>query len=212
MYATLEGGTIKNTFAHSQLPEGYHLEKEFDLSENLTAKILLSLISLVLFFLFLVFFIWLLQVLRPGSFDPKSGLSLFSDMRFFPGQMLILLVITFLMVFLHESLHGLFFWIFTKEKPRFGFKLVYAYAGAPGWYITKWPYLIIGISPFVVITIIGFFILLIVPPDWISPILLFITLNAGGAAGDLYTVFWLFTKPEDTLVHDSGERVKVFGN
>ena len=167
---------------------------------------------MILFFLFLLFFIWLLQILRPESIDFANGFSIFRGVRFFPEQILILLLITFVMVFLHEGIHGLFFWLFTKQKPKFGFKLVYAFAGAPGWYITKWPYLIIGIAPLIVITIIGFAVMLILPEGWILPILLFITINAGGAAGDIYTVFWLLTKPEDILVHDSGERVKIFGD
>ena len=175
------------------------------------AKILLSLISLILFFLFLVFFIWILQVLRQGSVDLSAAFSFFREVRLFPDQILILLVLTFLMVFLHEGIHGLFFWIFSKEKPRFGFRLVYAYAGSPGWYFAKWPYMIIGISPLVIITIIGFLLLIFVPAGWILPIMLFITLNAGGAAGDIYTVFWLLPKPGNILVHDSGERVKIFG-
>jgi len=114
------------------------------------------------------------------------------------------------MVFLHEGIHGLFFWIFTKEKPKFGFKLIYAYAGAPGWHITKWPYLVIGIAPLIIISIIGFAVMLIVPVEWIIPIMLFITINAGGAAGDIYTVFWLLKSPENILVHDSGDWVKIF--
>jgi hypothetical protein len=206
----MEEGPIKNKLAYSKLPEEYRLTKEFDLSENLTAKILLSLISLVLFFLFLAVFIWLLQVLRPGGFDFDDIFSFYSDVRFFPDQILILLLITFGMAFLHEGIHGLFFWLFTKEKPKFGFKLVYAYAGAPGWYITKWPYLVIGISPFIMITVIGFVTLLNVPMKWILPILFFITINASGAAGDIYTVFWLLPQPSNILVHDSGEKVKIF--
>ena len=173
---------------------------------------MLSLLSIILFFVFLLFFVWILQLMRPGSVDFGSGFSLLRDGSFFPDQILILLLITFLMVFLHEGIHGLFFWIFTKEKPKFGFKLVYAFAGAPGWYIAKWPYLVIGISPFLIITIIGLIVLVFVPIEWIMPILLFITINAGGAAGDIYTVFWLLAKPKNILVHDSGERVKVFGN
>lgn len=170
------------------------------------------MISLVLFFLFLLFFIWILQVLRPGHVDLDAAFLLFREVRFFPDQILILLGLTFLMVFLHEGIHGLFFWIYTKEKPRFGFKLVYAFAGAPGWYFAKWPYMVIGISPLVLITIIGFLFLIFVPAGWILPIMLFITLNAGGAAGDIYTVFWLLPQPGNTLVHDSGERVKIFRN
>jgi hypothetical protein len=111
---------------------------------------------------------------------------------------------------MHEGIHGLFFWIFTKEKPKFGFKIVYAFAGAPDWYITKTPYLVIGIAPFIIITLLGFGLLLVVSKSWILPVMLFITLNASGAVGDLYTVFWLLGAPKSILVRDTGERVTVF--
>ena len=197
--------------ASQQLPEAYQLTKEFDLSNDARSKALLSLASLVLFFLFWWLFRWLLGLFRPGRIDVQSRILIrVFGLESIVITLLVLLALTFVMVFLHEGIHGLFFWIFTGEKPRFGFKIVYAFAGAPGWYIKKLPYLVIGIAPLVIITLVGFLLLLVVPVPWVLPILFFITLNASGAAGDIYTVFWLLGANKSILVHDTGDTVTVF--
>ena len=204
---------MANKWAVNELPEGYQLKEKWDLSEDRKAKFFLSLASLGLFILFWLLFNGLLRVIRPESNGVVSGFSItFSDPCAMIVSVLVLLFITIGMVFLHEGIHGLFFWLFTGDKPRFGFKVVYAFAGAPDWYITKLPYIWIGIAPVVVITILGLLILLIVPEGWILPILLFMTMNASGASGDIYTIFWLLRKPDNILLNDSGDRVLVFSD
>jgi len=202
---------MKNKWAVQQLPDGYQFEEKWDLSEDRKAKVYLSLASLGLFILFWLLFNGLLQIFRPETNGVVSGFSIsLSDPTSMIVSVLVLIFVTVGMVFLHEAIHGLFFWLFTREKPRFGFKVVYAFAGAPGWYITKLPYILIGIAPLLVITILGLLLLLIVPEEWLLAVLLFMTMNASGAAGDIYTVFWLWRKPDNILVSDSGDSVQVF--
>ena len=204
---------MDNKKAVQQLPEGYELKATWDLSEDRKAKVFLSLASLGLFVLFWLLFNWFLQVFRPDSNNLISGFNVnLADPLSLIVSVLVLIFVTIGMVFLHEAIHGLFFWLFTMEKPRFGFKVVYAFAGAPGWYITKQPYIIVGIAPLVVITVVGFLLLLFVPSGWILPLLLFITMNASGASGDIYTVLWLMSKPDNILVSDSGDRVKIYSD
>lgn len=199
--------------AVQQLPDGYELKERWDLSEDRKAKFFLSLASLGLFILFWLLFNGLLRIFRPESNNLASGFDInLTDPLSLITSVLVLIFVTIGMVFLHEGIHGLFFWLFTREKPRFGFKVVYAFAGAPGWYITKRPYIIVGIAPLVVITIVGFLLLLVVPSGWILPLLLFMTMNASGAAGDIYTVFWLLSKPDNILVSDSGDSVKIYSD
>lgn len=202
---------MKNTIATRQLPEGYREIKELDLSKEFKTSLLLSIASLVLFFVFGLLFLWLFQVLRPSFIEVQSGFSIIFFDRESPFMPLLVWAgIIFGMIFLHEAIHGLFFWLFTGDRPKFGFKIVYAFAGAPDWYITKFPYLIIGLSPFVILTILGFIIALIAPAAWLLPLLLFITMNASGAVGDIYAVFWLLFEPDNILIQDFGDKVKVY--
>lgn len=204
---------MKNKFATRQLPEDYRVIKEMDLSKDFKTSLLLSLASLVLFFVFGLLFLWLFQVLRPGFIDLQLGFSIIffdRDSPFMP--LLVWAGVIFGMIFVHEAIHGLFFWVFTGDRPKFGFKIVYAFAGAPDWYITKFPYLIIGLSPFVILTVLGFFIALIAPAEWHFPLLLFITMNASGAVGDIFAIFWLLFKPENILIQDFGDKIKVYAD
>ena len=204
---------MNNKQAVQQLPDGYELMEKWDLSEDRKAKVFLSLASLGLFVLFWLLFNGLLQVLRPDADSLLLGFDInLTDPLTLIISALVLVFVTLGMVFLHEGIHGLFFWLFTREKPRFGFKVVYAFAGAPGWYITKQPYIIVGIAPLVVITVVGLLLLLVVPSGWILPLLLFMTMNASGASGDIYTVFWLLSKPDNILVSDSGDSVKIYSD
>ena len=204
---------MNNKQAVQQLPDGYELMEKWDLSEDRKAKVFLSLASLGLFVLFWLLFNGLLQVLRPDTESLLLGFDInLTDPLTLIISALVLVFVTLGMVFLHEGIHGLFFWLFTREKPRFGFKVVYAFAGAPGWYITKQPYIIVGIAPLVVITVVGLLLLLVVPSGWILPLLLFMTMNASGASGDIYTVFWLLSKPDNILVSDSGDSVKIYSD
>src|SRR5262249_59765578 len=41
----------------------------------------------------------------------------------------------------HEATHGVVFWALTRERPRFAFKVLYAYAVAPDWFLPSGPYL-----------------------------------------------------------------------
>jgi hypothetical protein len=40
----------------------------------------------------------------------------------------------------HELVHGALLWWLTRARPVFGFKGWYAYAGAPGWYFGRAPW------------------------------------------------------------------------
>ena len=194
------------------LPEGYGLWHTLDLNKNVKLMIGLNLASLALFAVFGVFFYWLLTLVRPGLLSGGESLTndLFASESIFT-QFLVIALVYLGMIVLHEAVHGLFFWVYTGERPEFGFRGVYAYAGAPDWYLSKNPYLIVGLAPLVLISLVGFAAMLFVPTGWVFPILLFITLNASGAVGDIYAFFWILPKPEEILVRDFGDRMQVFG-
>ena len=195
-----------------ELPEDYDLRHTLDLNKNIKLAIGLNLAGLVLFFVFGVLFYWLLSLVRPGLIFEGEFLSsglLVSDS--FLLQLLVIALVYMGMIVLHEGVHGIFFWIYTRERPKFGFKGLYAYAGAPDWYLAKKPYLIVGVAPLVLISAVGFAAMALAPAAWIFPILMFITLNASGAVGDIFAFFWILLIPEEILVQDFGDRMQVYG-
>ena len=196
----------------SQLPENYQQIDTLDLTEDTNVAILINIGSLGLFIGFGALIVLFLRLVRP-AFSLAEELSNFltGDFGVTFLWLLVFLGINLVMIFLHEAVHGLFFWIFTQSRPKFGFRGFYAFASAKDWYIPKKPYTVVGLAPLVILTVVGVIALLFVPSPWILPVLLFITLNFAGAVGDMYTVYWLLKKPEDILVQDFGDRMQVYG-
>ena len=206
----LKGSSMSEN-AVRELPENYGLRHTLDLNKNVKLAIILNLASLVCFVVFGVLFYWLLSLIRPGLIFGGQFLSsglLVSESAWL--QFLVIVLVYMGMIVLHEAVHGIFFWVYTRERPKFGFKGLYAYAGAPDWYLGKTPYLMVGTAPMVLISLAGFAAMLLAPPEWVFPILLFITLNASGAVGDIYAFFWIAPKPAGILVRDFGDRMQVF--
>jgi len=189
------------------LPGSYSKIWSLDLSKDPKAAILLNVAAFPLFFLFGWIFLEVASHLKPGFMSRfHFGLLTAQPVGFF---LIVLAVIIGVMVF-HEAIHGAFFWIFTGSKPVFGLKLLFAYAGAPEWYIPRNQYAFIGIAPFVVITLLGFLVIL-VASDPAGQLALFgITMNASGAVGDFYVSGKVTSQSRETLVQDTGVGFTMF--
>ncbi len=164
--------------------------------------------ALTMFFLFGTLFIFIAMSVRP-DFSPWDLLRAAQErIRF----LLSLLGLTYLMVFLHEAVHGLFFWLFTREWPLFGLKRSYAYAAAPAWYLPRGPMLVTGLAPLLLLTVAGLLLMLFLPVGWLPALLLVITLNAAGAVGDLVTAVLLLREPATVLANDQGDVMRLYRN
>lgn len=188
------------------LPPGFDLLGSISLNENRRLLILLNLLGIPWAILCAVFFIVTGSLLGGLRFSGSATLTL-------PDLLLWLLALTltlFVTLTLHEVTHGLFFLLFTRARPQFGFKGVYAYAAAPGWYIPRPQFIIIGLAPLVVLSVLGLLVSPLVP--FPGSIALFFALftNATGAIGDLYMTTRLFFVPRGVLIEDAGEGIRWF--
>lgn len=129
------------------------------------------------------------------------------------GRVLLWLVINILGYFLilpiHEVIHGLAFQLWGG-KPYYGTKWPLAlYCGARNQLFRRNQYLVVGIAPFVIITVAGVIFTLL------SPVLASYTLfasigNFSGAAGDLWTVRRLLQNPNAILVEDTESGFRIW--
>jgi hypothetical protein len=103
------------------------------------------------------------------------------------------LVATFVLALaLHEAVHGVVLWAITGARPVFGIKGWYAFADAPGWYLSRGQMVVTYLAPLVVLPAIGLPLVGVAPAGLSLFILLGLVVNAVGAVGDLYaTVFVL---------------------
>lgn len=185
------------------LPPGYAPYFTLDLSKNVRLTLLLNLVAILLFAVFGWLFLRIaILIMPPEQFSGSMAITGFT--------LLGCLVAYILMLVLHELVHGAFFWLFTRQRPHFGFKGAYAYAAAPDWYLPHRQYMWVGISPLVVLSLFGMLILLILPPGALLPWLVALAGNAAGAVGDALIVGWLLFQPDTVLVQDHGDAVTAY--
>ena len=194
--------------ATTSLPSGYVKRGTVNITKSPGLFILLNLLGAVVLLAAGALFIQLGYALRPDDMDAML-LNLSGGGNFVPG-LLALLAVLVVMVVVHEAIHGFFFWLYTRARPAFGVGAGYAYAAAPGWYLPRNQYLLVGISPLLVITLVGALLLAVVPAALLLPVLALMIVNASGAVGDLAVVAWLLTLPRETLASDDGDAVTVY--
>lgn len=194
--------------ATRSLPDSYTLRWDFNLKRDWRTGLLLQAAGIGLFLLFGIGLGALIRRLRPdldfqqalfGAWDSWAlvGLLLFSMM---------------LVISLHEGVHGLFFWVFTRVQPVFGLGWGYAYACAPGWYFTRGQYAVIGLAPFVLLSFAGIVLIAVSPAVWIGALFWLVLLNASGAVGDFWFIARILREPSDILVEDTGDGFRVYGS
>jgi len=188
--------------ALKKLPENYHTHKTLSLSTPRTV-LWMNIAAIFLLVVYGWFFSNLINLFRPLTPIRGGLMRLFSSFSILELFFCILSIIFMLM--LHELIHGMYFWLFTRELPKFALKPGYAFAAAPDWYLPKLQYITVGLSPFVLISA-SCIILALFTTHYLIPYLLIIaTFNAAGSLGDLMVVGWVLNQPSTVLIKDEGD-------
>lgn len=180
--------------ASRALPAGYGLTERIDLLKNKRQLWLVNGLSLVLLVLTAV----LGLCLRPWDW---SGWSLSTSLLALAGICLYIVG--------HEAVHGAAMFLLSHEKPRFGFSLMYAYAGSDA-YFSKGPYLIISLAPAVLWGLLLAVLTVLLPDPWFWPLWIIQITNISGSAGDFYVFFKILAKSNSVLVQDTGTAMTVY--
>jgi hypothetical protein len=189
------------------LPGTYQFHKILDFSSR-RASIGLNLAAIPLLFVYGWIFSSIITYLR--SLNP-SAVGTWSLLASLPWFELIALIASIIFMFtFHEMIHGAFFWLFTGEQPKFALKTGYAYAAAPDWCLPRLQYIVVGLSPFIVISILAIVIATFTPASIVRYLIYIATFNAAGALGDMIVVAWVLTQSPAALVQDQGDKFIVF--
>lgn len=194
--------------ATKTLPANYRLLRILDFSSRRTS-VWLNLAAVPLLFVYGWLFTKIIYYFRSINTSAAGTWGLFTA---FSGYELIvlLLCIAFMLIF-HEIIHGAFFWIFSGEKPKFALKTWYAFAAAPDWCFPPFQYAVIGISPFLVISILSIAFASFVHASIVPYLIYIATFNAAGALGDMIVVSWVLRQPASIMVQDQGDKYLTFG-
>ena len=189
------------------LPPSYKHLNTLNLSGK-SAVIGLNLAAIPLLFIFAWLFERLTVFLRTYNPFPKGILEFLTTLSWWNAIALPLAIV--IMVISHELIHGIFFWIYTQERPRFALKGGYAFATAPGWYLPRNQYIFVGLSPLIAISVISIFLAVFVAQPIVPYMLIIASFNAAGALGDMIVVTWVLRLPETTMVKDDGDTFSAY--
>jgi hypothetical protein len=193
-----EGGLVAWRYrvrmrASRSLPEGYVYAGTLRFHGNNRLLRTLTLLTIPATILSFVLLGQLSALVRPAgwTFDTRNA-SAVAIIATVIGGLAATVVIALV---LHEAVHGVVLWAITGARPVFGFKGWYAFADAPGWYLSRGQMVATYLAPFVVLPAIGLPLVAVAPAGLSLFIFLGLVVNAVGAVGDLYsTVFVLRIK------------------
>ena len=187
--------------AVNALPEGYEEFYSVDLQKNKILMILINAISAFICAAMIIVGIFIVPFAE--SFDTDTDI----------GGMLIRLGTLFLSIIvymiLHELVHGAAMKICGTKKVKYGFTVMYAFAGSEDYY-GKWAYIFIALAPVVLWGIVLAALCAIVPASWFWIVYFVEIMNISGAAGDLFVTFRFIPFPSDILVKDAGVSMTVY--
>jgi hypothetical protein len=145
---------MKNTVS---LPEGYSEEFGIDLQKN--KKLMLLVNGIAIAIMLPMAFLGALAVPFDSFFDSDE----IWYMPLLKASVLMLGYIAYIV--LHELVHGIFMKHFSGVKPKYGFTLMYAYAGSEA-YFNKKSYIIIALAPVVIWGAVLGVLCAVLPQSW----------------------------------------------
>lgn len=157
---------------------------------------IVSILLLILFFiLFTLLTLW-------DNLSEKGGINF---LGMFIGIISLLVIIV-----VHELIHGLFFKLFNTEgKVKFGFKNGLAYATSPNSFYSKGKFLVILMAPFIIITLLLFFMYLfrLIPP---YAFIRLASIHASTCVGDFYFSYLVIKAPKNSCVEDTEHGINFY--
>jgi hypothetical protein len=185
------------------LPSAYILYINFRPTKWRKTNWVLYLLGIALAWLSYSFLRRLAEILRP-DFQPHP-LQFQTPTLERLGAILVLAGILAIVFAVHELIHAIFLYFFTRYFPS----LVAGAGGLAirlhGWYIPRDEFLIANLAPFVVITLLGVFLLPAVPQSDISLIVFFTAMNIAGSIFDIFSSAYLFLHPPSIYLETEGK-------
>ena len=189
------------------LPDCYSQMEKIDLQNHKRTALWVNILSLALFLAALIPFFCFTDVssLINAALNNMGNKTFIAMAAMFAGLILYLS--------LHELTHGVFMRIFSKTGVKYGFSVLYAYAGSTA-YFNKRSYIIIALAPVVIWGIIFAVLTLSTYASYRTCFCIFYILgafNLSGSAGDLYMAVKTGRMDNGILIRDSGTEMVVFG-
>jgi len=148
-------------------------------------------------------------VIEIGRYLPRLSIQ---DVGFINWSIMVVAVLIFVVV-IHEGLHGLFFWLFSR-KVKFGFRLKGSmgpafWTSSPGSLIPRLRFQIVGLAP-QILTVMLLLLLTPMPTILKYGLLWAVVFNLGGGGPDIFGVIYLRRYPRSCLVEDVEDGMRIY--
>jgi hypothetical protein len=185
-----------------ELPDGYSEIKHIDLQKDKKLAIKVNVGALLIYVPLLIIGIKFV----PISITFHNNMDNIKVVLF---KMLLMIVLLFAYIVLHEAVHGIFMKYYGKIKPKFGLTKLYAYAASDA-YFNKKEYTNISFSPVVILGAILLIITILVPKEWFWVFYYIFVSNIACSTGDLYVAHIIRKMPKDSLFLDAGVSMTMY--
>lgn len=183
---------------HRTYPKGYRQVGAMDFVRNRRELLTVNGLALAVAVAMIAFGIWRYPFAPTWNF-----------MRANVWTWFLLAAMCFAYISLHELTHGALMHLLSGVKPKYGFKLCYAYAGSRA-YFDRRSHNVIALAPLLVWGIALFALERALPAEWFWLFYVVQISNVSGSMGDVYCVFALWKYPSDILIQDTGTRMRIF--
>jgi len=184
--------------AIKELPENYEVIKRINFDNDKLTYVLINVISVLLGIAVL-------------AIPFTRGITRFCvSPKVFIFAALWTLALGAIYIVLHELVHGIFIYFFTKEKPYFGFTKGLFYTGT-NYFIPKVQYIIVALAPVVILGVILHLIYINLNGYMFWVVYLIQMLNISGAVGDYYVTIVSLRLPKDIYSRDYGANMDFYG-
>ena len=188
-------------------PAGYAAAGAITLAGNDRLKRGLGVAQLLALAVSAVVFLALAGAVRPDLAEVGVAVRGVGDLVMLAVGFVAVLLTLPATILVHEAVHAALFWMFTRARPQVGVKGWYAYASAPGWYLSRNSYLVVGLGPFVVVTLVAIGLLRVLPPLGVGLAVIAAIVNAAGSVGDLYLCARVGRAPRSAVVEDRADGI-----
>lgn len=170
-----------------------------DSSSYLMVNIMMALTLLLFYYIFSLF----INNMLPGFEGAALG-------GFSFWEIMIVLIMSFVMMFLHEGIHFAAYKVVTGIKPDFSAKSANPHTRMPGIYFNKGIFIVLKLVPLVLLTALFLLTAPIVPMSWMTYFIFFFAGNAAFSSSDLIAISQVLRIRGKVYVEDLSDVVILY--
>jgi len=183
-----------------QLPANYTAHSALDFGRKGWLRTLTNLASLVVWLVCSGLLVWIVVRFR---LDAGENAPVFGQAEGLIAFAALTILVVGMASFVHQAIHGVGYWLFTRERPHFAMSGRYLSVSACHWYLTKLGYATMLLMPLIVWLPVTITAIAFVPAPTVYWLAVALALNIAVCVGDLMMTVWVLRQPRGALFNDN---------